>query len=30
MQEYIDKYYNDYLIMCGNEVETKKLYVNSI
>ena len=25
MQEYIDKYYNDYLIVCGNEVETKKI-----
>lgn len=24
MQEYIDKYYNDYLIMCGTEIETKK------
>lgn len=24
MQEYIDKYYNDYLIICGTEIETKK------
>lgn len=24
MQEYIDKYLNDYLVICGTEVETKK------
>lgn len=24
MQEYIDRYYNDYLIICGTEIETKK------
>lgn len=24
MKEYLDKYYNDYLIMCGTDIETKK------
>lgn len=23
MQEYIDKYLNDYLVICGNEISTK-------